>query len=135
MPMSADGIVYLDSSALVKLVVREKESSALLDDLRRQPRRASSSLARVEVPRAVAPHGRRALSRAQAILAQVSLIHLDDTLLDSAAALAPAGLRSLDAVHIASALALGDDLASLITYDVRMTGAATLLGLPVSAPA
>jgi uncharacterized protein len=134
-PTNAEGIVYLDSSALVKLVVREHESDALTRHLRERRDRASCALARIEVVRAVQPHGRPAISRARRLLERVSLLRLDDILLDEAATFDGATLRSLDAIHLAAARALGDSLAEVITYDHRMAAAAHHAGLPVSAPA
>jgi len=133
--MNADIVVYLDSSALVKLVVEESESRALANHLREQPDRASSALARVEVIRAVRAHGQAAISRAQRLLERISLVRIDEVLLDDAAGLHGADLRSLDAIHLAAARALGDGLAELITYDRRMEIAAREIGLPLSSPA
>jgi predicted nucleic acid-binding protein len=127
-------VVYLDSSALVKLVVAEVESSALRRYLRSQPQRASCALARVEVIRAVRPHGGKAVGRARRLLRRLDLVLLDDELLDAAGALDAGILRSLDAIHLAAAEALADDLIAIVTYDDRMTAAATLVGLPVAAP-
>jgi predicted nucleic acid-binding protein len=133
--MSADAAVYLDSSALVKLVVLESESSALVGHLRERPSRASCALARVEVIRAVRAQGQPAIRRARQLLERISLLGLDDALLDKAAALNGATLRSLDAVHLAAAQTLGDALAEVITYDRRMADSARHIGLPVAAPA
>jgi predicted nucleic acid-binding protein len=134
--MSAEGgVFYLDSSALVKLVVREAESDALIADLRAHSGHTSCGLARVEIVRAVRPHGRRAIARARRLLARISLIRLDDALLDEAADLAEPTLRSLDAIHVAAARALGADLSRFITYDGRMADAARRFGLVVHAPA
>jgi predicted nucleic acid-binding protein len=130
--------LYLDSSALVKLVRRESESVALRHFLGRFPDdgRATSSLARVEVVRSVAFAGRRALSQANRLLGRLIYIDLDRAVLDDAATLLPATpLRSLDAIHIASARVLGTDLRAIVTYDQRMRDAATALGLAVEAPA
>jgi hypothetical protein len=132
--MNADGAVYLDSSALVKLVVREPESAALARHLHGRLRRVSCGLARVEVVRAVRPYGDSAIARARALLRGISLIRIDDALLDDAAALGGHGLRSLDAIHLAGALALGRSLYAIITYDRRMADAAEERGLHVQAP-
>ena len=126
--------IYLDSSALVKLVVREAESSALRRFLRPRPQRVSCGLARTEVPRAVRHLGHAPLRRTQLLLRNVHLIRLDDALLDAAAALDPRVLRSLDAIHLAAAQLISAELEALVTYDQRMTEAATLLGFPVVAP-
>jgi predicted nucleic acid-binding protein len=91
-------VVYLDSSALVKLVVPEAESSEFLEFLSMRPAQSSCALARVEVPRAVLRHGPQAVRRAREVLESVDLIRLDDELLDRAAELQPIGLRSLDAL-------------------------------------
>jgi predicted nucleic acid-binding protein len=133
--MSADAAVYLDSSALVKLVVAEAESDALLAYLSDRPTRTSCALARVEVLRAVRPHGAVATRRARQLLERVSLLRLDDVLLQAAAELDGPTLRSLDAIHLAAAQALGDGLGDVVTYDHRMAGAARDVGLTVSAPA
>ena len=132
--MNADAAVYLDSSALVKLVVQEEESKALAGHLRERPNRVSCALARVEVIRAVRAHGRPAINRARQLLERISLLRLDDLLLEQAAALNSESLRSLDAIHLAAARAVGDGLAEVITYDHRMAGAAHHIGLPVMAP-
>jgi predicted nucleic acid-binding protein len=132
--MSAELAVYLDSSALVKLVVEEAESKALTSYLRERPLRVSCALARVEVVLAVRSHGDAARRRARQLLGRISLVRLDDALLDAAAALGGAPLRSLDAIHLAAAQALGRGLDEVITYDNRMTSAAQGLGVAVSAP-
>jgi len=127
-------VVYLDSSALVKLVVAEPESPALRRYLRQAPDRASCALARVEVLRAVRRHGAAALTRGRRLLQRLHVVHLDDELLDAAAALDLGVLRSLDAIHLAAAQVFGDELTAVVTYDHRMTAAAALLDLPVEAP-
>jgi PIN domain. len=132
--MSAEAAVYLDSSALVKLVIREPESTALVGHLRAWPTRVSCALARVEVLRAVRPHGPASIIRAQRLLERVGLLRLDDDLLDAAGAIEGPTLRSLDAIHLAAAATLGDALVELITYDNRMSHAAKQLGLAVAAP-
>lgn len=131
--MNADA-TYLDSSALVKLIVPEPETAALRCFLGVRPNRVSCALARVEVVRAVQSHGAGAMAQARAALRDVYLLGLDDTLLDAAANLQPAVLRSLDAIHLAAALTLGAGLREVVTYDARMAQAAAQLGLPVVAP-
>jgi uncharacterized protein len=135
--MTADaptGAVYLDSSAIVKLVIREPETEALLAFLEPRHVRVTSALARVEVVRAVRRHGRTATRRAAAMLDALSQLALDETLLDSAAAIIANQLRSLDAIHLASAQQLEGELDVLVTYDEQMLAAARTLGLPVSLP-
>jgi uncharacterized protein len=127
-------MVYLDSSALVRLVITETESNALRRYLRREPDRASCALARVEVLRAVRAHGPAATTRARRLLQRLNLVRIDDALLEAASLLDPGVLRSLDAIHLAAAQLFGDELTAIITYDGRMTSAASLLDLPVDAP-
>jgi uncharacterized protein len=131
--MSAEPVVYLDSSALVKLIVRERESRALRQFLRSAPTRVSCALACIEVVRAVQLQGRPTVTRARRLLERMSLLALDDALLDAAGAIPVPGLRSLDAIHLAAAQTFGD-LSALVTYDARLTVAGELLGLPVAAP-
>lgn len=127
-------MVYLDSSALVKLVVAEPESPALRRYLADEPDRSSCALARVEVTRAVRGHGLAALTRARRVLQRLHLVQLDDELLETAAALDPRILRSLDALHLAAAQLFGDELTALVTYDRRMAAAAGLIDVSVVAP-
>lgn len=133
MQTNAD-VLYLDSSALVKLVVQEFESQALEEFLRSRPVPASSAMARVEVVRAVRPHGRAVVTGAHLLLDGLRLLRLDDELLDAAAEINGTGIRSLDAIHLASARALGSALAVLVTYDRRMAAGAHQLGMPTIAP-
>ena len=128
-------MVYLDSSALVKLVVTEPETAALRRYLRAHPERVSSALARVEVCRALRRTGatEATLRRADQMLGRIALVAMDDPLLRAAAALSPSGLRSLDAVHLATALSL-DGLDAVATYDRRLDAAAAQTGLVVAAP-
>jgi predicted nucleic acid-binding protein len=118
----------------VKLVIAEPESMALHQFLIEEPDRASCALARVEVARAVRGHGGDALARARRILQRIHLVQLDDELLDAAAALEPRIVRSLDAIHLAAAQALGGGLTALVTYDRLMRAAAAVMELPVVAP-
>lgn len=129
--------LYLDSSAVVKLVQREVESDALRRFLRRHrdDRRVTSALARVEVVRAVFIGGHRAIEQARRQLDRLDQIVLTTELLDRAATLAPTGLlRSLDAVHLAAAQIVGGDLRAVVTYDQRMAEAAGDLGLAIEMP-
>jgi predicted nucleic acid-binding protein len=127
-------VVYLDSSALVKLVIAEAESPALRQYLSGEPERASCALARVEVLRAVRDHGSLALTRARRLLQRVHLVPIDDELLDAAATVDPRVLRSLDAIHLAAAQLFGDELTAVVTYDRRMAAAARLIDVTVATP-
>ena len=130
--------LYLDSSAIMKLVQREAESEALRRFLRRHRAdgRVTSALARVEVVRAVGGGGPTAIAHARRQLTRVDQVNLDRDLLDAAATLTPGVvLRPLDAIHLAAARSLGAELRSVITYDCRMQDAAASLGIAVDAPA
>ncbi len=126
---------YLDSSAIVKLAVAEVESGALRRYLRRRKPYVASALARAEVARALLPFGPAARARGDAVLARLELVRIGDSVLRAAGALLPEDVRTLDAVHLATALHLGEDLARFVTYDLRMQSAAEHLGLDVAAPA
>lgn len=129
--------LYLDSSALVKLVQQEAESAALREFLRRHRTdgRATSTLSGVEVVRAVSGGGPDSIAHARRQLARLDHIDLDRELVDDAATLSPGtALRSLDAIHLAAARSIGADLRAVITYDRRMADAAVGLGLAVEAP-
>jgi predicted nucleic acid-binding protein len=132
-PKSGEGVTYLDSSALVKLVVDEEESVALRKALAGAAARTSSNIARVEMVRAVRGKGPEAVANARAILDGIELIQLDDELLDLAGDL-EGPLRSLDGIHLAAALELGEELEAVVTYDRQMARAAETLGLRVVAP-
>jgi uncharacterized protein len=129
-------LLYLDSSAIVKLVVPELETSALVDILRRDPQIVSSVLARVEIIRAVQrARARRALvDRAESILSRMALVRLEESVVATASMLRPLELRTLDAIHVATALSLAPALAGLLTYDARLASAARAAGLTVDVP-
>lgn len=125
---------YLDSSAVVKLVIAEPGSAALRVWLRDNPSLTTCGLARTEVMRAVKGVESGA-TRTRSVLRCLQIIDLNDALLDQAGLLEPANMRSLDAIHLAAALALGGELSAVVTYDRRMIEAATELGLPTASPA
>lgn len=127
--------LYLDSSAFVKLTVEEAETAAVRAFLSRYgPRRVSSALLRTEALRAVRHLGPEALALVREGLKRVDLVGIDDRILDSAGTLDPRVLRTLDAIHLATAMALGDDLETIVTYDERMIAAARLMGMSTATP-
>jgi len=128
------GATYLDSSALVKLAVREPESDALRRHLRRRQPWVSSALARTEVLRALLPGGEAAIAAGRAVLARCDLLRVNDRVLALAATILPPELRSLDAIHLASAQRLGADVAEFVVYDTQLANAARQLGYRVSSP-
>jgi uncharacterized protein len=125
---------YLDSSAIVKLAVREAESVALRRFLRRRRPLVTSSLARTEVLRALLPAGDDAVAAGRQVLTRLDLIRVSNRVLDEAAALLPIRIRSLDAIHLATAGQLRQDLGALVSYDDRMAEAARHVGHRVVAP-
>ena len=125
---------YLDSSAIVKLAVREPESLALRRYLRRRQPLVSSALARTEVLRALLPAGDGAIARGRSVLQRIDLVRVNDRVLTAAGMLSPAELRSLDAIHLTTAQQLGEELRALVTYDDRMATAAKRLGYRIVQP-
>ncbi len=131
--MSAEKTWYIDSSAIVKLVAREPESPALRRFLNRRTL-VASALAQTEVSRAVLSLGEPFLRKARDVLDRIELVRVNRQVLADAALLAPVTLRSLDAIHLATAALFADTLGGLITYDSRMMEAAGSYGWSVSAP-
>jgi len=127
---------YIDTSALVKLVLAEPETRALTAWLTTEHRNfVACDLARTELLRAVGRSAPDRILQARAVLASITLIDVTTSIFEEAGRLRPDTMRSLDAVHVAAALALGDDLEGLVTYDDRMAAAASANGLVVVAPA
>lgn len=129
-------MIYLDSSALLKLIVEEPESAALLVWLADRPEIpvASSELARVEVLRACRRIAPSALPIARELLSGLDLVPLSGSVVDVAAELEGETLRSLDALHLASALAVRTALEAFVAYDTRLQSGAAAAGLPTTAP-
>ena len=133
--MSAEQrLTYIDSSAIVKLVVAEPESKALRRYVARRQPLVSSALARTEVARALMPGGAEAVARGHQALRSIQLLRVNDRVLSEAGRIEPAELRSLDAIHLASVSQLGAAVKQIVTYDERMAGAAAALGWFVAAP-
>ena len=127
--------LYLDASAFVKVVIEETETAAVRAFLaNRGVRRVSSALLRTESLRAVRHLGPDALATVREGLRRVDLIGIDDRVLDAAGTLEPQVLRTLDAIHLATAMAVGDDLEAIVTYDEGMVDAARLMGLSTATP-
>jgi predicted nucleic acid-binding protein len=125
---------YVDSSAIVKLAVREPQSDALRKYLRRRRPLISSALVRAEVLRALLPGGEPALAAGRRVLDRVDLVRVNDRVLNMAGLLLPLDVRCLDAIHLATAKRLGADLSDIVTYDERMAAAARSMGYRVSSP-
>ncbi len=129
-------MIYLDSSALLKLLFEEEESAALQSWLseRAATGAVSSELARVEVVRASRRLDQAVVPAARTLLAQLDLVPLRAAVLDRAAEAGEPLLRTLDALHLASALSLGAGLSAFCAYDSRLAAAAEAAGLPLARP-
>ena len=125
-------MVYLDSSGALKLVIAEAESPALRNFMATQTAWAISDIGRTEVLRGAVRHD--ALAGARELLSQAIFIEVTSAVLERAAELQPPTLRTLDAIHIASALSIRADIEALVTYDARMGEAAASYGLTVMSP-
>jgi predicted nucleic acid-binding protein len=135
MRTTAEVAHYLDTSALVKLVVAEAETTAMREWLAGEERDpVSSDLARAELLRAVRRVAPDRALQARAVLDSITLLQISPSTFDHAGRLEPHGLRTLDAVHLAAALSLGDDLDAIVTYDDRQARAANANGVPATGP-
>jgi predicted nucleic acid-binding protein len=129
-------MIYFDSSALVKLIFGEDETLALvhwLDQHQGVPR-LSSEIANVEVVRTCRRVDEESVAGARQLLAGLDLLVLSPDVVEVAALARPLDLGSLDAIHLATALSLGDQLSFFVAYDQRLSAAAHGAGLPVVAP-
>jgi predicted nucleic acid-binding protein len=131
---SSPPVAYLDSSALVKLIAIEAETAALRQELRRWPDRASSLLASIEVTRTARRLGGHAPALAARVIAGLRWLAIDP-IVPADAQIGETTLRSLDAIHLATALSISGELGALITYDYRMISDGQAIGLPVLSPA
>ncbi len=129
-------MIYFDSSAIMKLIRREVETDALITWLNERPQQAvaTSELGRIEVLRAAHRLGERVLAEARAVMDDLDLVPLDRTVQDMACELGTSVLRTLDALHLASALLIVDELTDFVAYDQRLIEAATAVSLPVRVP-
>ena len=126
-------VAYLDASAFIKLILDEPESRAL--DIAIDPFRwTSSTLLEVEVTLGVRRRQRAAVDAVRALLGAVRMIEIDADIRRAAAGLDDPGLRSLDAIHLATALSLGDRCGAFFAYDERLIAAARAHGLTVTVP-
>lgn len=127
--------VYLDTSAAVKLIVGEAESTALRDWLGQvNGSLLSSALLAAELLRATTRHGPNAVTAGRRLVNRVLLADVDRATLEMAGHLAPQPMRTLDAIHLATALRNLPFLSALVTYDSRLIGACRVHGVPVVSP-
>ncbi len=127
-------LAYVDSSALVKLVLAEAGSEAMLRWYVESERVATSRIGIVETNRA-ARRREHDPSHLEAVAASIEIIEVDAAIAQRAALMGPPGLRTLDAIHVASALALSSEMDAFVTYDQRLVDVARAIGLPVVSPA
>ncbi len=140
-PAPAPAILYVDTSAMLKLLVREAESAAIEHELLKWSQLATSVITEVELPRAVA---RARVERTdavidgsvvlQGVLASAAIVPLSENIVAAARNVKPVHVGALDAIHIASARSLGRQLAGVATYDKRMQDALEPLGVGIIAP-
>jgi predicted nucleic acid-binding protein len=127
---------YFDSSALLKLLFEEPESAELerwVSERSAVPA-VSSELVKIEVIRAARRLDRQVVPAARRLVAQLDLIPMTSDLIESAGDVGDDLLRSLDVIHLASALSLGSALTAFVAYDARLTAAAQDVDLPVAEP-
>lgn len=129
-------MIYFDTSALVKLVFEETESAALVEWLseREDVPKVSSDLSTVELLRTCRRVDDAAVEGANLLLGGIDLLPMDRAIVEKAASLVPTELRSLDAIHLASALSVKANLTALVAYDVRLCSAAAQAGIEVVSP-
>ena len=129
-------MIYLDASALIKLVILERESEELDRWLaaRQGVPQLTSELGSVEVIRGCRRVDEALVSIAATVLAPIAYLALSRQVLDRAQTVGVPALRALDAIHLSSALSLGSELSAFVTYDRRLQAAAEVEGLPVVAP-
>jgi predicted nucleic acid-binding protein len=130
----ARGLLYVDASALVKLVQTEMETEALRSELRRWPNHVTSVVGALELQRVLRRAG-RPVTDADPVVKNITLIAFDDTVRASAGSIGSPLLRTLDAIHLATALSLGRELGALVSYDARLNADAAAAGVSVLAPA
>ena len=130
-------MIYFDTSALVKLIFDETESAALAEwlTLRADVPKVSSDLSTIELLRTCRRVDEGAVEGAVLLLGGIDLLPIDRAIVEKAATLIPTELRSLDAIHLASALSVKTNLTALVAYDVRLCSAAAEAGIEVVSPA
>ena len=130
-------MIYLDSAAVVKLAHAEPESQALREwlDERAETGWISSALVEIESFRALARYAPEAIIRLHPVLDQIDMIDISPRVRILAQTVRPVTVRSLDAIHLGTALDIRRSLTSFVTYDKRLLDAAAAAGLPVNSPA
>jgi uncharacterized protein len=126
-------VAYVDSSALVKLVIREAESDALAAWISGRAL-VSNRVSEIEVRRTATRRLGRPWTGLAGVFEQIAVIELDGSISERSAQVPPPLLRTIDAIHVATALELGDDLDAFVTYDKRLAEAVRAAGMTVASP-
>jgi uncharacterized protein len=127
-------LIYVDTSALLKLLRPEDHSPALAAYLDGRADMVSSTLLAIELRRGALRSAPRALPRVDLLLSRVDMIDMDAPVVETASRMPDPLLRTLDAIHVATALLISDDIEALVSYDRRMLDAASAHGLPTASP-
>lgn len=127
-------MIYVDSSALVKLVLPEAESSSMIEFAAKFDTLVTSTIGAIEFRRAVKRHYAQQLWAVERVLAEMTILELSHEVRRTAELLEPTILRTLDAIHIASALVIREELEAFVAYDERLLEAARLAGIPTASP-
>jgi len=125
-------VIYVDTSALVKLVIPETESASMREYV--TDTLVTSALTAAELRRTVRRMAPHLMVEAEQVLGQVTQLSIDADVLRSAGGLDPLSLRTLDAIHLATALRVRDELDAFVAYDSRLLEAARLAGIPTASP-
>lgn len=128
-------MIYLDTSAVLKLILVESGSAAAAAFVGDRTDFVSSALLAVEARRGALRNDPTVLPRVDLFLSRVDMVGISDAVIESASRLPDPTLRSLDAIHLATALLVRDELDVLLSYDERLLAAAEAHGIPVAAPA
>ena len=128
-------MIYIDTSALLRLVFPDDSTPALEGFLRSDPDLVSSTLLTIEARRGTLRRAPQRLPRVDVLLGEVQIIGITQSVVETAGRLPDPVLRSLDAIHLATALLIRDDVDALLTYDERLAIAARSHGIEVAAPA
>jgi len=127
-------VAYVDASALVKLVVDEPESPSMYRWYVESERLATSTIGIIETRRAANRRGHDPV-HLESVLRSLVVLEVDDIVANVASRVSPLALRTLDAIHLATAMAIGTEIGAFVTYDDRLAEAARVVGLPVMRPA
>lgn len=127
-------MIYVDNSALVKLVLPEAESSSMIEFTAKFDTLVTSTIGAIEFRRAVKRHYAQQLWAVERVLAEMTILELSHEVRRTAELLEPTILRTLDAIHLASALVIREELEAFVAYDERLLEAARLAGIPTVSP-